>query len=193
MDVPPLKLLLLSEALFPLPPFPRFLRSGQLPPRLRAARVVDAGVTTDVVADPRLWRHLAELHSAPPWLWRSLARRTVRGAQQENTNEADPVWQHRRSPRYLPRPTIDPTSVKVLLRPRVDDDPPSIEEFVYGTAPELVRESLGQFKLLWVPPQAGGWLYRWECAGRSRRALPGRGLVHGGQQRLLISTKMVSP
>ena len=60
---------------------------------------------------------------------------------------------------------FDPTTVKVLLRPRVDDDPPSIEEFVYGTASELVRESLGQFKLVWVPPQAGGWLYRWDGTG----------------------------
>src|SRR5262245_1206382 len=60
---------------------------------------------------------------------------------------------------------IDPTSVKVLLRPRVDEDPPSIEEFVFGTDPELVRESLGQFKLLWVPPRAGGWLYKWVGTG----------------------------
>ena len=66
---------------------------------------------------------------------------------------------------------FDPTSVKVLLRLRVDEDPPSIEELVFGTDPELVRESLGQFKLLWVPPQAGGWLYRWEGVGPGVRCL----------------------
>jgi hypothetical protein len=60
---------------------------------------------------------------------------------------------------------IDPPSVTVLLRPRVDEEPPSIAKFVYGPDPELIRESAGTYKLVWMPPQAGGWIYRWEGTG----------------------------
>ena len=89
---------------------------------------------------------------------------------------------------------IDPTSVKVLLRPRVDEDPPSIEEFVVRHGPRArarkpwpVQAPLGA--------AAGRGLALPLGRQRSWLALPGRGLVHGGQQRLLIliSTKMVSP
>jgi hypothetical protein len=59
---------------------------------------------------------------------------------------------------------FDPTSVKVVLRPRVDEDYVP-EEFVYGSDPELIRESAGAYKLVWVPPTPGGWLYRWEGTG----------------------------
>ena len=60
---------------------------------------------------------------------------------------------------------IDPTTVRIKLLPRVAEDDEDPEEFVYGSDPELIRESAGTYKLVWVPPTPGGWLYRWEGTG----------------------------
>jgi hypothetical protein len=77
--------------------------------RVNAARVAETTVTTRVV-DPKLWRHLAELHPAPKWLWRSLVSRLVsegwtveqaRGAAQRFKDTPEPPQDGRVARRHL--------------------------------------------------------------------------------------------
>jgi hypothetical protein len=60
---------------------------------------------------------------------------------------------------------VDPPVVRIKLLPRLAEDDEVPEVFVYGTDPEVIRESAGTYKLVWVPPTPGGWLYRWEGIG----------------------------
>jgi hypothetical protein len=60
---------------------------------------------------------------------------------------------------------FDPPVVRIKLIPRLAENDEVPEVFVYGTDPEVIRESAGTYKLMWVPPQAGGWIYRWEGTG----------------------------
>jgi hypothetical protein len=63
---------------------------------------------------------------------------------------------------------VDPPVVRIMLQPRVAGEDEEPEVFVYGTDPELIRESAGTYKVVWVPPTPGGWRYHWEGDGPVR-------------------------
>ena len=60
-----------------------------------------------------------------------------------------------------------------VLRLRVKSPSGAVTTYLYGVAPELVRDGVGQFRASIPLTEAGAWRYRWESEAPHQGAAEG--------------------
>ena len=71
-------------------------------------------------------------------------------------------------------PFADPSTVAIRIH-RPDG---TLDEFVYGVDTEIVRDSVGKYRCVYIVPLAGGYTYSWMPTGNAAQPADGDFYAH---------------